>query len=161
MGCFCEDFSENWPPLITARYCIWHWLPYHGAGWSLQNTDSTQSILMGQCKNDITPLLTHWKYLFLALTHRYVTWSWHSFCLQMSLHITMLTHFAIRTQVWTKLVSHDYMWFGIMLCWIKAFINSGRWNVSKSSTFISSLFQVVQLFQVCSKPLSESMLNYC
>ena len=27
---------------------------------------------MGQCKKDVTPLLTHWSYVFLALTHRYV-----------------------------------------------------------------------------------------
>ena len=26
---------------------------------------------MGQCKKDVTPLLTHWSYIFLALTHRY------------------------------------------------------------------------------------------
>ena len=26
---------------------------------------------MGQCKKDITPLLMHWSYVFLALTHRY------------------------------------------------------------------------------------------
>ena len=25
---------------------------------------------MGQCKKDVTPLLTHWSYVFLALTHR-------------------------------------------------------------------------------------------
>ena len=29
-------------------------------------------ILMGQCKKDVTPLLTHWSYVFLALTHRYI-----------------------------------------------------------------------------------------
>ena len=26
-------------------------------------------ILMGWCKKDVTPLLTHWSYVFLALTH--------------------------------------------------------------------------------------------
>ena len=29
-------------------------------------------ILMGWCNKDITPLLTHWSYVFLALTYRYV-----------------------------------------------------------------------------------------
>ena len=29
------------------------------------------SIKMGYCKKDVTPLLTHWSYIFLALTHRY------------------------------------------------------------------------------------------
>ena len=28
-------------------------------------------ISMGYCKKDVTPLLTHWSYIFLALTHRY------------------------------------------------------------------------------------------
>ena len=28
-------------------------------------------ILMGQCKKDVTPLLMHWSYIFLALTHWY------------------------------------------------------------------------------------------
>ena len=36
---------------------------------SLCNTIS--SISMGKCKKDVTPSLTHWSYVFLALTHRY------------------------------------------------------------------------------------------
>ena len=35
---------------------------------------------MGKCKKDVTPLLTHWSYIFLALTHRY--------CTQTSLSVT-------------------------------------------------------------------------
>ena len=35
---------------------------------------SFQLILLGECKKDITPLLTHWSYVFLALTHRYEDW---------------------------------------------------------------------------------------
>ena len=31
----------------------------------------TKMIWMGQCKKDVTPLLAHWSYIFLALTHRY------------------------------------------------------------------------------------------
>ena len=27
---------------------------------------------MAYCKTDITPLVTHWTYLFLALPHRYI-----------------------------------------------------------------------------------------
>ena len=29
-------------------------------------------ISIGQCKKDVTPLLTHWSYVFLALTHRFI-----------------------------------------------------------------------------------------
>ena len=28
-------------------------------------------ILMGLCKKNVTPLLTHWSYVFLAQSHRY------------------------------------------------------------------------------------------
>ena len=31
----------------------------------------SMQISMGQCKKDVTPLLMHWSYIFLALTHRY------------------------------------------------------------------------------------------
>ena len=30
-------------------------------------------ISMGYCKKDVTPLLTYWSYVFLALTHRYAS----------------------------------------------------------------------------------------
>ena len=32
-------------------------------------------ISMGQCKKDVTPLLMHWSYIFLALTHRYIVFA--------------------------------------------------------------------------------------
>ena len=35
------------------------------------NGDMGVMISMGLCKKDVTPLLTHWSYVFLALTHRY------------------------------------------------------------------------------------------
>ena len=31
--------------------------------------DTMKIISMGYCKKDVTPLLTHWSYVFLALTH--------------------------------------------------------------------------------------------
>ena len=34
---------------------------------------------MGKCKKDVTPLLTHWSYVFLAPTHRYAFCMCH-FC---------------------------------------------------------------------------------
>ena len=39
-----------------------------------QKSDTSQlgTISMGQCKKDVTPLLTHWSYAFLALTPWYV-----------------------------------------------------------------------------------------
>ena len=38
----------------------------------IKHSDKIQSIIsMGYYKKDVTPLLTHWSYVFLALTHRY------------------------------------------------------------------------------------------
>ena len=34
-------------------------------------TCTVMTISMGWCKKDVTPLLIHWSYVFLALTHRY------------------------------------------------------------------------------------------
>ena len=28
--------------------------------------------MMGYCKKDVTPVLYHWSYIFLALTHQYI-----------------------------------------------------------------------------------------
>ena len=33
--------------------------------------DSQRCTSMGLCKKDVIPLLTHWSYVFLALTHQY------------------------------------------------------------------------------------------
>ena len=41
------------------------------------STQSDKTISMGLCKKDITPLLMHWSYVFLALTHRYDTFHNH------------------------------------------------------------------------------------
>ena len=46
--------------------------------WNTQTTDSEtkygflyEFISMGQCKKDVIPLLTHWSFVFFALTHRF------------------------------------------------------------------------------------------
>ena len=35
------------------------------------HSDTNHDISMGKCKKDVTPLLTHWSYVFLALTRRF------------------------------------------------------------------------------------------
>ena len=38
----------------------------------------SQKIIIYQniSKKDVTPLLTHWSYIFLALSHQYIPWPW-------------------------------------------------------------------------------------
>ena len=40
--------------------------------WEGEKNHNTCTILICWCKKDVTPLLTHWSYVFLALTHRIV-----------------------------------------------------------------------------------------
>ena len=47
--CTCSQLSH------TGRTCAGRW----------------RRISTGCCKKDVTPLLTHWSYIFLALTHRF------------------------------------------------------------------------------------------
>ena len=55
----------------------------------------------GKCKKDVTPLLTHWSYVFLALTH----WDAHVFvllclfglCYQFLTHWGRVTHICVST----------------------------------------------------------------
>ena len=42
---------------------------------NMKFVNSYKAISMGQCKTDVTPMLTHWSYIFLALTHLYVSTS--------------------------------------------------------------------------------------
>ena len=61
---FYVSITNNW--LFIAR--VWPRSqglpPVAGAYWETNS--------MGWCKKDVTPLLTHWSYVFLALTHRFV-----------------------------------------------------------------------------------------
>ena len=42
---------------------------------NMKFVNSYKAISMGQCKKDVTPMLRHWSYMFLALTHPYVSTS--------------------------------------------------------------------------------------
>ena len=54
---------------------IWYFCPKSSKlGYEFTSTGRLflHVISMGQCKKDITPLLMHWSYIFLALIHQYV-----------------------------------------------------------------------------------------
>ena len=55
--------------------CLQQHIYIEMTSWFPVSQHSTETnmviILMGLFKKDITPLLTHWSYVFLALTHRY------------------------------------------------------------------------------------------
>ena len=51
------------------QFKIGPWFP----GWMPTSCSISvwENISMGLCKKDVTPLLMHWSYIFLALTHQY------------------------------------------------------------------------------------------
>ena len=57
---------------VVARGCSYLGLPMSSRWLHLILIEANwgQAISMGQCKKDVTPLLSHWSYVFLALTHR-------------------------------------------------------------------------------------------
>ena len=55
----------------------------------------------GKCKKDVTPLLTHWSYAFLALTHRYRPVWW---C------INLIVSSLIMGQFETYLITKKWIW---------------------------------------------------
>ena len=73
---------------------------------------------MGSCKKGVTPLLTHWRYVFLALTQRYLARAW----VAMSIQVESTTHnaypgtvFAFKTpsyphqnQSWNNRTKHTW-----------------------------------------------------
>ena len=57
--------------MILIRY-LWFNILVNVAVFPEVRWKITRVISMGQCKKDVTPLLVHWSYIFLALTHRYL-----------------------------------------------------------------------------------------
>ena len=55
--------------LLLLYCCLWNWCRILIVTWSV--IQLVTHILMGWCKKDLTPMLTHWSYVFLALTHWY------------------------------------------------------------------------------------------
>ena len=91
-GVCCENLGKNWPLLryctvIAHRLCIRETYPLISflddemLRWTLVEIYSQERwkhlfISMDQCKKNVTPLLTHWRYVFLELTHRYSQYQW-------------------------------------------------------------------------------------
>ena len=54
--------KKKWKYFITQNLCLFSTAKYYLQPKHMKS--------MGECKKDVTPLLTHWSYIFLALTHR-------------------------------------------------------------------------------------------
>ena len=62
-------YTTDWPFQQAPKT---RWNPARRAHPVLLAPLYREIISMSQCKKDATPLLTHWSYVFLALTHRFV-----------------------------------------------------------------------------------------
>ena len=61
---------KGWQPFFSLYLSSVRWLRLSVRLHGVQ-TIKTYRWLSSKCKKDATPLLTHWSYVFLALTHRY------------------------------------------------------------------------------------------
>ena len=80
----CDPFiqkmyqSGNFSAHLVINTKLWCWLKFCTLHkWFDRKVDEPVKldeiplISMGQCKKDVTPLLMHWSYVFLALTHQH------------------------------------------------------------------------------------------
>ena len=74
---FTWNFLCKMATILSQPQCVKRVKVSCGMQWYVES--------MGECKKDVTPLLTHWSYVFLPLTHRNVvnglyccfsTWEW-------------------------------------------------------------------------------------
>ena len=71
-----------WQTLVIIHHNILHITRHYSINENLGQNElhkgwwpiGSHHSLMGKCKKDVTPLLTHWSYIFLALTHHVNLW---------------------------------------------------------------------------------------
>ena len=71
----CQIFLKN---IERITFELYRFCPSNVHRSCIQNY-----IFMSYCKKDVTPLLTHWSYIFLAITHPFIKyellqWNWGS-----------------------------------------------------------------------------------
>ena len=76
---------------------------------------------IGYCKKDITPLLTHWSYIFLVLTHRNVFGTDFEYSTHMGLQWVVLFFFMSE---WTTLPCGRCKWHMLNYYCIQVFVYS-------------------------------------
>ena len=78
-------------------------------------------ISMGQCKKDVTPLLAHWSYIFLAPTHRYNV----IVLVNMSLHVIHHVFCGIQNCLYNVLcmIENYFMYMNIMFLRLCSTVN--------------------------------------
>ena len=127
---------------------------------------------MGYCKKDITPLLTHWSYVFLALTHWIESVPWLVWVVAWHLTGTECVLTEVSDTVWQsqghnelshwKMVFLDPAWLIVphnwMKIWCLATADSRKLNFStrKLWAFYSGLNMIMNLRQSATSMKSEN-----
>ena len=114
------EATQRWDVIMQVKYFVWN------------------DISMGKCKKDVTSLLMHWSYIFLALTYWYVLLNnWHSITCENHQHIQTMKFYVtcalqakllklpLGTQIHQKHIQHnDYIyehlnkiyWHNVLKC---------------------------------------------
>ena len=99
----------TWLLLPPGHQQLWYWLraiyvllTSLGHNFKIQcirnvsmSTHNVKYMSMGKSKKDITSLLTHWSYVFLALPHRYV--SYNEFARHRLQYLTLRREYTLST----------------------------------------------------------------
>ena len=73
-------WKQNISSILWHSYILIPAWPILTKFWHLICRSCLNYVSMGQCKKDVTPLLTHWSYVYFALTRRYNangSWDFH------------------------------------------------------------------------------------
>ena len=116
-----EIFEDQTSACVLLRIAI-HFIrrsswTFHVISVQLASTRYIEMILnpmlisMGESKKDVDPLLTHWSYVFLALTHRYVCYTIAGMTpLMPECAISFILRSAIgHPYIISRIVSHTYI----------------------------------------------------
>ena len=137
-------------------------------------------MLMGWCNKDVTPLLTHWSYVFLALTHRYIhrQYIWMLKVANTFVQKEVSGNQSSDAKKWLHMILHGTVCVNTlrprqngrhfaddMFKWI--FLNENVWiPIEISLKFVPkgsinnnpALFQIMAWRRPGDKPLSETMM---
>ena len=106
-----------------------------------------KDIFMGKCKKDVAPLLTHWSYVFLALTHQFVAFIWEQFHKQQEVLMILNRNMCLEIML-LKLLPHLHVTNELT-----------HLHLDQMAAFLQTIFSDAFLW-IGAEPLSEPMQTH-
>ena len=167
--------NESRRYFVMTSEMISHWL-----GTSLESTlyfkvclDKPASIFfhltsikwMGYCKKDVTPLLTHWSYVFLALIHPRCIWFHNILWACIICYVYCANRHVAQIPQCTSFVSHNAPFcnrnvhISVTKWCIVGYLSTALWDLWDMGLFLQTGFNI--LYILCSFCLHIIVLVCC